>query len=147
MHQCLCISEILEVIFYFVFNDNGRRFFPDLLPDLIPSPETQDRRSIFRLALACRGFRDLALNVLYSNPRNLGTLKFILTFPYIPSIGPRPHFSHTDSLPTMPRSQCIPILTYMCSKASTTLSKPTIPHMARLFSHLYPSPQTPLTHS
>ncbi|KAG1886970.1 hypothetical protein F4604DRAFT_1719353 [Suillus subluteus] len=74
MHQCLCVSEILEVIFYFVFNDRQRRFCSHLLPDLIPSPETQDRRSTFRLALTCRAFRDLALNVLYSHLRNLWPL-------------------------------------------------------------------------
>ncbi|KAG1866797.1 hypothetical protein F4604DRAFT_2022316 [Suillus subluteus] len=74
MHQCLCVSEILEVIFYFVFGDRQRRFCSHLLPDLIPSPETQDRRSIFRLALTCRAFRHLALDILYSNLRNFWPL-------------------------------------------------------------------------
>ncbi|KAG2367827.1 hypothetical protein BDR07DRAFT_204448 [Suillus spraguei] len=75
MHQCLCISEILEVIFYFVFNDKRQDFYWYLaLPDLIPSAETQDRRSIFRLALTCRAFRDLALDFLYSHLRNFWPL-------------------------------------------------------------------------
>lgn len=79
MHQCLCISEILEVIFYFVFIDERRPFSPYayyqlVLPDFIPSPETQDRRSIFRVALTCRAFRDLALNLLYSHLRNFWPL-------------------------------------------------------------------------
>lgn len=76
MHQCLCVSEILEAIFYFVFDDKRRyRLCSHLsLPDLIPSAETRDRRSIFRLALTCRAFRDLALDVLYSHLRNFWPL-------------------------------------------------------------------------
>ncbi|KAG2074241.1 hypothetical protein BDR04DRAFT_199615 [Suillus decipiens] len=75
MHQCLCINEILEAIFYFVFNHKGHGFYLHLsLPDLIPSAETQDRRSIFRLALTCRAFRDLALDILYSHLRNFWPL-------------------------------------------------------------------------
>ncbi|KIK41764.1 hypothetical protein CY34DRAFT_805708 [Suillus luteus UH-Slu-Lm8-n1] len=76
MHQCLCVSEILEAIFYFVFHGKRRyRLCSHLsLPDLIPSAETRDRRSIFRLALTCRAFRDLALNVLYSHLRNFWPL-------------------------------------------------------------------------
>ncbi|KAG2756584.1 hypothetical protein P692DRAFT_20868255 [Suillus brevipes Sb2] len=76
MHQCLCVSEILEAIFYFVFDDQRRyRLCSHLsLPDLIPSAETRDRRSIFRLVLTCRAFPHLALNVLYSHLRNFWPL-------------------------------------------------------------------------
>ncbi|KAG1748476.1 uncharacterized protein EDB91DRAFT_1114259 [Suillus paluster] len=71
MHRCLCLSEILEVIFHSVFNSveaKPDRFRLCGLPGVLPSPPyIPDRRSVLHLALTCHTFRDPALNVLYSH--------------------------------------------------------------------------------
>ncbi|KAG1756655.1 uncharacterized protein EDB91DRAFT_1241700 [Suillus paluster] len=72
MHHCFRLSEILEVIFQFVFD--SVEVEPDrhyVLPGLLPSPCAQDRRSVLHLALTCRAFYDPALNVLYSHLRDI----------------------------------------------------------------------------
>ncbi|KAG2031889.1 hypothetical protein BDR03DRAFT_971475 [Suillus americanus] len=128
MHQCLRVTEILEAIFYFVFNHKGRRFNSHLLPDLIPSPETQDRRSIFRLALTCRAFRDLALNILYSNLRNF--------WPLILSCRPS-QFRHTPELfrPLVLASR-IQILSQLCQDNT---AYPSLRACAKQKSPLFPN--------
>ncbi|KAG2357804.1 hypothetical protein BDR07DRAFT_1419260 [Suillus spraguei] len=74
MHRCLRLNEILEIIFYFVlsnkFHDTVSYYSTTSytssmrLPAFLPFP--RGRRSVLYLALTCRAFRELALNVLWS---------------------------------------------------------------------------------
>ncbi|KAG1722378.1 uncharacterized protein EDB91DRAFT_1273806 [Suillus paluster] len=69
MHHCLLMTEILEVIFHFVFSEweDSIQVLNDRspLPTLLLSPYTQGR-SLLHIALTYRVFFDPALNVLYS---------------------------------------------------------------------------------
>ncbi|KAG0699540.1 hypothetical protein DFH29DRAFT_41790 [Suillus ampliporus] len=78
MHHCLRLTEILEVIFNFVFKSSTIIIFYSL-PGVFPSSYTQDRRSVLNLALTCRAFRDPALNVLYSHLRDIQPLMSLIS--------------------------------------------------------------------
>ncbi|KAG1789620.1 uncharacterized protein HD556DRAFT_770911 [Suillus plorans] len=69
MHHCLLLTEILEIIFDFVFNSMKVARFrsASTFPDLLPSCYHHDRRSVFCLALTCHAFYDIALDLLYSH--------------------------------------------------------------------------------
>jgi hypothetical protein len=80
MHRCLCIPDILFMIFSFVFNSKivdlvnpgvkiDRNFYS--LPGLLPSLHCVDSPSLLHLALTCREFCGPALNVLYSHLRDI----------------------------------------------------------------------------
>lgn len=80
MHRCLCILDILYMIFYLVYNSRivdlvnpGVKIKVDFysLPPLLPSPKDVDRPSLLHLALTCRAFRYPALHVLYSHLRDI----------------------------------------------------------------------------
>jgi hypothetical protein len=80
MHRCLCILDILYMIFYLVFNSRtvdlvnpGVKIKVNFysFPRLLPNPKHVDRPSLLHLALTCRAFRDPALHVLYSHLRDI----------------------------------------------------------------------------
>ncbi|KAG0695052.1 hypothetical protein DFH29DRAFT_287522 [Suillus ampliporus] len=119
MHHCLRLTEILEVIFHYVFNSVklvDSSFILYSLPRILPSPYNRDRRSVLHLALTCRAFRDPALNVLYSHLKDIWPFIMRLPDKMIQSgksspvhPGP-PEWFH----PLVPRAACVHILFNPC---------------------------------
>ncbi|KAJ7721275.1 hypothetical protein B0H16DRAFT_1602866 [Mycena metata] len=65
MHRCLEIQEVLQIIFENLYHDQSHYF-----PHLPPTPPT-DRSSLARTARTCRGFSDIALDILWREQSSL----------------------------------------------------------------------------
>ncbi|KAJ7743368.1 hypothetical protein B0H16DRAFT_1422944 [Mycena metata] len=65
MHRCLEIQEVLQIIFENLHRDHSHYF-----PHLPPTPPA-DRGSLARIARTCRGFSDIALDILWREQYSL----------------------------------------------------------------------------